>query len=116
MASTHVRPRPRDVIAAPQKRRCSTPFRKPWVAYEPHDEWCRLQSMAEIKAQEGSMIEITALIKKGQYGPEGVGIGHGVRITPGPQGGIGMSRAPEINQVMIDVEGWRPVAGTCTAR
>ena len=40
--------------------------------------------MTEIKAHEGSMIEITGLMKKGQYGPAGVGIGGGVRIMPGP--------------------------------
>src|SRR6266581_6809777 len=38
--------------------------------------------MAEIKAHEGSMIEITGLMKKGQYKPGGVRIG-GVRISPG---------------------------------
>src|SRR5712691_324474 len=38
--------------------------------------------MAEIKAHEGSMIEITGLMRKGQYKPDGVRIG-GVRITPG---------------------------------
>ena len=31
--------------------------------------------IAEIKAHEGSMIEITGLMKKGQYGQDGVGIG-----------------------------------------
>src|SRR2546426_11443479 len=40
--------------------------------------------MAEIKAQEGSMIEITGLMRKGQYRPGGVGIGGGVRSTRGP--------------------------------
>src|SRR4029079_13011361 len=40
--------------------------------------------IAEIKAHEGSMIEITGLMKRGQFGPDGVGIGGGVRITPGP--------------------------------
>src|ERR1700680_1001091 len=40
--------------------------------------------MAEIKAHEGSMIEITGLMKKGQYRADGVGIGGGVRMTPGP--------------------------------
>src|SRR6059058_3803284 len=45
--------------------------------------------MAEIKSHEGSMIEITGLMKKGQY-REGVGIGGGVRITPGsPNAGVG---------------------------
>src|SRR5690349_7568243 len=38
--------------------------------------------MAEIKEHEGSAIEITGLMKKGQY-KEGVDLGHGVRIMPG---------------------------------
>jgi hypothetical protein len=67
--------------------------------------------MAEIKAQEGSMIEITGLTKKGQFGPGGIGIGGGVRIGPG--GGLG---SPGGNQLFIDVEGWRPIAGGCPSR
>src|SRR5439155_3236448 len=43
------------------------------------------EMMTEIKAHEGSMIEITGLMKKGQYGPDGVGIGKGVRIRLAPQ-------------------------------
>jgi hypothetical protein len=35
--------------------------------------------MTAIRAHEGSMIEITGLMKKGQYKPGGVGIGGGVR-------------------------------------
>ena len=71
--------------------------------------------MAEIKAHEGSMIEITGLMKKGQYGPDGVGIGGGVRITPGPAGG-GVSGSPNASQTFIDVEGWRPAVGYCPSR
>ena len=73
--------------------------------------------MAEIKAHEGDLIEITGLMKKGQYGPSGIGIG-GVRITPGspnPQSGTLSMGAPVYQQV-IDVEGWRPVAGDCSSR
>src|SRR5437870_2896417 len=40
--------------------------------------------IAEIKAHEGSMIEIVGITRRGQYGPEGVGIGGGVRVAPGP--------------------------------
>src|SRR3977135_4682425 len=40
--------------------------------------------IAEIKAHEGSMIEITGVTKRGQYKPDGVGIGGGVRVSPGP--------------------------------
>lgn len=69
--------------------------------------------MADIKGHEGSLIEITGLMKKGQYGPSGIGIG-GVRVTPGanPQSGT-LSMGSPVNQVAIDVEGWRPVAGEC---
>jgi hypothetical protein len=73
--------------------------------------------MAEIKAREGSMIGITGLIKKGQYMPDGVSVGGGVRITPGPAptGGI-MPGSPIVGQIMIDIEGWRPVVGNCPSR
>src|SRR5437667_8623644 len=68
--------------------------------------------MAEIKAHEGSMIEIAGLMKKGQQKPDGIGIGGGVRITPGPAAGAG----PTASQILIDVEGWRPVVGACPSR
>jgi hypothetical protein len=70
--------------------------------------------MAEIKDQEGSMIEITGLMKKGQFGQDGVGIGRGVRIGPAPSGG-GLPD-PGAGQTMIDVEGWRLVGGDCPSR
>jgi hypothetical protein len=69
--------------------------------------------MGEIKAHEGSMIEISGLIKRGQRGPDGVGIG-GVRIAPGstsPNGSVVGN--PNVMQNMIDVEGWRTIAGNC---
>jgi hypothetical protein len=70
--------------------------------------------MAEIKAQEGSRIEITGLMKKGQFEPGGIGIGGGVRISPGPpQSGSGTMPSPGVSQAMIDVEGWRVVPGDC---
>jgi hypothetical protein len=73
--------------------------------------------IAEIKAREGSMIEIIGITKKGQFKPDGVGIGGGVRIGPGPgiTGGGGLG-SPVANQISIDVEGWRPVAGRCPSR
>src|SRR5437773_12396113 len=73
--------------------------------------------MTEIKAHEGSMIEITGLMKKGQYGPDGVGIGGGVRIAPGPASpGGSLSGNPGVNQLLVDVEGWRPIVGACPSR
>ena len=73
--------------------------------------------MAEIKAHEGSMIEITGLMKRGQYGPDGVGIGGGVRITPGPApSGGSLPSTANASQILIDVEGWRPAVGNCPSR
>jgi hypothetical protein len=73
--------------------------------------------MAEIKAHEGSMVQITGLMKKGQYNPAGVGIGGGGRITGGPSPTDGGRPASPIgNQVLIDVEGWSPFVGGCPVR
>jgi hypothetical protein len=72
--------------------------------------------MADIKAHEGSMIEISGLMKKGQLRPDGVSIGGGVRISPGDPSAGGLSGNPGVSQSMIDVEGWRPVAGSCPSR
>ena len=73
--------------------------------------------MAEIKAHEGSKIEIIGLVKKGQYGPAGVGVGGGVRITPGPSPtGGSVQFNPVASQIQIDVEGWRPAVGECSSR
>ncbi|MEO8260636.1 MAG: hypothetical protein ABI868_25050 [Acidobacteriota bacterium] len=72
--------------------------------------------LAAIKAHEGSMIEITGLMKKGQYGPDGIGIGGGVRITPGPAGGGSVRTSPNASQILIDVEGWRQIVGDCRSR
>jgi hypothetical protein len=73
--------------------------------------------MTEIKAHEGSMIEITGLRKKGQYGQSGVTIG-GARVTPGsmPSGGVSGPGNPAAGQNQIDVEGWRPISGDCPVK
>ncbi|MGC4085413.1 MAG: hypothetical protein QM736_25655 [Vicinamibacterales bacterium] len=73
--------------------------------------------MTEIKGNEGTRIELTGLMKRGQVGPEGVNIGRGVRVTPGTGGpsatlGGGMG-SPTAGQIQIDVEGWRAVPGDC---
>jgi hypothetical protein len=72
--------------------------------------------MNEIKAHEGSMIEITGLMKKGQEQPNGVGIGGGVRVSPGPSGGGGLSPGTGVSQSFIDVESWRQIEGSCPSR
>ncbi len=69
--------------------------------------------MSEIKAHQGSMIEITGIMKKGQVRPDGINLGGGVRV--GPSGGPGSLTPPSLaNQAMIDVEGWRPISGNCS--
>ena len=69
--------------------------------------------MTAIKAHEGSRVEITGLIRKGQFPQEGMPLGGGVRIGPGPGGGVsaGIGGAPM--PTMIDVEGWRQLTGDC---
>jgi hypothetical protein len=72
--------------------------------------------MAEIKAQEGKMIALVGLTKKGQFEPGGVAVGSGVRIGPGPSGPGGGLGSPVAGQISIDVEGWRPIEGHCPSR
>jgi hypothetical protein len=70
--------------------------------------------MNDIKAHEGTLIQVTGLIKKGQYGPGGISVG-GVRIAPSggnPQAGTLPMGGPA-NLVMMDVEGWQQAAGEC---
>lgn len=74
--------------------------------------------MAEVKAHEGSMIEVTGLIKKSQYRQDGVSVGGGVRVSGGPSSSSSNTGPGNlsVNQIIIDVEGWRQVAGSCPAR
>ena len=67
--------------------------------------------IAEIRAHEGSLIEITGLTKKGQYLAGGVDIGGGARIGQGSGIGAGVG-----GQLSIDVEGWRQLDGSCPAK
>ena len=70
--------------------------------------------LSEIKAHEGQMIQITGLMKKGQYNQTGIPVGGGVRITPGIGGGNG-GRPAYANAPTnyIDVESWQPAPGNC---
>ena len=70
------------------------------------------EMLKEIKGAEGQMIEITGLIRKGQM-DTGVSVG-GVRISPGPMSNSGSVGAnPGYEQIILDVEGWRPLGGDC---
>jgi hypothetical protein len=69
----------------------------------------------EIKAREGSRVEITGLIRKGQYSQQGIPLGGGFRVGPGPTGGAAVTGGVGVsNPIMIDIEGWRPVTGECS--
>jgi hypothetical protein len=74
------------------------------------------QMIAEIKAHEGSMIQITGLMKKGQYN-DGISLGGGVSVSGAPASGGGMRPSPSAGGPMqIDLEGWRPVDGVCRSK
>ncbi|HZR26109.1 MAG TPA: hypothetical protein VFA59_21105, partial [Vicinamibacterales bacterium] len=59
----------------------------------------------EIKAHEGSMIQLTGIMKKEQLRTDGVSIGGGVRV------GAASGMQPGAGQNFIDVEGYRPLPG-----
>jgi hypothetical protein len=72
--------------------------------------------LAEIKRREGSMIEVTGLVKKSDLKEGGIRLGGGrVRIGgANPQDPIsGAGHAPVSGNAILDVEGWRPLAETC---
>lgn len=75
----------------------------------------------EIKVHEGSMVEVTGLVRTSQLsGPGGVAIAGG-RIRIGgamPQGSIYSDprRDPLYNQIVIDVESWRQLPDPCPTR
>ncbi len=74
----------------------------------------------DIKVHEGSMVEVTGLVRTAQLaGPGGVAIAGG-RIRIGgalPQAPISdVRRDPLYNQVVIDVESWRQLPDPCPAR
>jgi hypothetical protein len=73
--------------------------------------------MAEIKAHEGQMIQITGLMKKGQYNETGIPVGGGVRVTPG-SGGVSVGRpSPTVGSVnYVDIESWQIAPGDCPSR
>lgn len=76
--------------------------------------------LAEIKQQEGSMIEVTGLVRQSDLRERGIGMAGGrVRIGGGapqaPVGG-GVGRDAGYSEVIIDVEAWRPLPDACPSR
>ena len=72
--------------------------------------------IAEIRAHEGQMIQITGLMKKGQYNQQGFPIGGGLRVIPGTGGGSFGNRPAVGTEAVnyIDVESWQPAPGDCS--
>jgi len=70
--------------------------------------------IGEIRAHEGQMIQVTGLMKKGQYNQQGIAVGGGVRVIPGAGGGVGSRPTVGTEAVnYIDVESWQPAPGSC---
>lgn len=67
----------------------------------------------EIKAHKGTMIEVTGLIKKGQYAPGGIALGGHVSVGAATPMDNNPTRSANAPQSIIDVEGWRPLVGSC---
>ena len=73
--------------------------------------------ISQIRAHEGQMIQITGLMKKGQYNTTGINVGGGVRITPGIGNSPGSRPSYENAPTnYIDVESWQPAPGDCPSR
>lgn len=76
--------------------------------------------LAGIRKQEGSMIEVTGLVRQSDLTERGVGIAGGrVRIgggTPSAPMGSGAARDSSYSEAIIDVESWRPLPDACPAR
>jgi hypothetical protein len=71
----------------------------------------------EIKKREGTIIEVTGIVKKSDLKESGIRLGGGrVRIGgANPQDPIsgGPGHAPVAGVAILDVEGWRPLGESC---
>lgn len=75
--------------------------------------------LGEIRKVEANYVEVTGLVRKAQLNPpQGIAIGGGrVRIGGGPVNRDPTQsdprRDPRYNEVVIDVESWRPLPEAC---
>lgn len=67
----------------------------------------------EIKAHKGTTIEITGLVRKGQFEQGGIALGGHVRVGGATPMNNDPTRTANFSQVVLDVEGWRPLVGYC---
>ena len=73
--------------------------------------------LAEIKARETSMVEITGLMKQSETKQPGVGLAGGrVRVTPVMPSSRGPAYDPGPPTPVFDVESWRLLNASCPKR
>ncbi len=73
--------------------------------------------LAEIKAKESSMVEITGLIKQSDMTQPGIGLAGGrVRVTPVMPSSRGAAYDPGPPIPVFDVESWRLLNTSCPKR
>lgn len=77
--------------------------------------------LKEIKAHEGSRLQVTGLIRKGQslgggLAAGGARVSGGGRPVAGGTGGYGAGVGAGVDRIVIDVEGWQPIPGDCPSR
>jgi hypothetical protein len=74
------------------------------------------QALKDIKAHEGSMVEVTGLIRRSDIEQRGVGVAGGrVRIV-GAMPSAGAPRDPGPQQAVVDVESWRLLNAPCPTK
>ena len=80
--------------------------------------------LAEIRAQEGQLVEVTGLVRISQLTPAPPGMPLGkngrVRLGGGPLNRdptqVDPRRDPLMNEIVMDVESWLPLPEACPAR
>ena len=73
--------------------------------------------LAEIKSHEGSMVELTGLMRRSDIDQPGISMAGGkVRIAPGATPGSSVNRDPGPQQAVVDVESWRLLNSSCPSR
>ena len=73
--------------------------------------------LAEIKARESSMVELTGLMKQSDATQPGIGLAGGkIRVTPVMPSSRGPAYDPGPPTPVIDVESWRLLNSSCAKR
>ena len=73
--------------------------------------------LSDVKAHEGSMVELTGLMKRSDMAQPGIGLAGGkVRITPVMPNGRGVGRDPGPSPPVLDVESYRLLNASCPNR